>query len=429
MQQSSVYLGFFICVLLGLLFWIEQKRRVLSLENHSLKQEIKKAQEIAQEKEKMKNEEIAFYKEAQNQMRDSFKALSSDSLEKAQEHFLKMAKQSMSHFNEKAENNLSKQQKEMENALKPVRETMNLVEKSIREIEKERKGSEQGLKTQLEQMMQVEKELRLETSQLSKALKNPVSRGKWGEIQLRRVVELSGMLKHCDFTEQKARQQEEGVVKPDLVVHLPGDKHIVIDAKTPLDSYMEAVNAKDEVFEQKIHKHAQQLKAHILSLSKKKYWTYFESSPEFVILFLPSEAILSAAVSQNPDLIEMGAENKVMLATPTTLIALLKAISFGWRQEAISKNAEEISKLGGLLYKRISNLAAYWQRLGKHLGQAVDSYNQAVGNLETRVLVSARKFKDLGAYGQSTLEIDPTEPLDQVPREFQAEELIEDRNG
>jgi DNA recombination protein RmuC len=264
--------------------------------------------------------------------------------------------------------------------------------------------------------------LKSETANLVKALRAPQTRGRWGELQLKRVVEMAGMLDHCDFFEQESTDTEEGRLRPDLVVKLPGGKNIVVDAKAPLAAYLEALEAPDDDARRRaLVDHARQVKDHLTKLGRKSYWEQFQPSPDFVVLFLPGETFYSAALEIDPGLIEYGVEQRVILATPTTLIALLRAVAYGWKQEALTENAREVSALGKELYERLATLADHWSDVGKHLGGAVGAFNKAVGSLETRVLVSARKFRDLKVAPESK-EIASTAPLDSVPRALQAQE-------
>jgi DNA recombination protein RmuC len=279
------------------------------------------------------------------------------------------------------------------------------------------------LKHQVNELLVSQKQLKSETSNLVNALKTPSVRGRWGEMQLRRVVEMAGMLNYCDFEEQVSSSESEGRLRPDLIINLPGGKKIIVDAKAPLAAYLEALEAKDEdVRLEKLKDHARQVRNHIRALSKRSYHEQFQPAPEFVVLFLPGETFFSAALEQDPSLIEVGVEDRVILATPTTLIALLRAVAYGWRHEQLAENAKEISELGRELHKRLSDMADHFSRLGRQLGGAVQSYNSAMGSLEHRVLTSARRFKELGSVSEAA-EIVLLDPLDHTPRELQAPEL------
>jgi DNA recombination protein RmuC len=262
-----------------------------------------------------------------------------------------------------------------------------------------------------------------ETASLVKALRQPTARGRWGEMQLKRVVEMAGMLEYCDFVEQESRNTEEGRLRPDMMVRLPGGKSIVVDAKAPLAAYLDASEADDEEARQAyLADHARQVKQHITALGRKAYWDQFEQVPEFVVLFLPGEMFFSAALQQDPGLIEYGVNEKVIPATPTTLIALLRAVAYGWRQEALARNAHEISELGKELYSRLNTLANHWNNVGKGLDRAMDAYNKATGTLESRVLVTARRFRDLEA-APADAELTAPDQIDHAPRSLQAPEL------
>jgi DNA recombination protein RmuC len=261
--------------------------------------------------------------------------------------------------------------------------------------------------------------LQSETANLVKALRQPQTRGRWGEIQLKRVVEMAQMLDHCDFVEQESRSLEEGRLRPDMIVRLPGGKQVVVDAKTPLTAYLEAAESGDEAVQKaKLVEHARQVRDHMTALGRKAYWEQFQPSPEFVIMFLPGEMFFSSALQQDPALIEYGVNEKVIPATPTTLIALLRAVSYGWRQEALAQNAQQVAELGKQLYERIATLAEHWSTVGQRLDQAVHSYNAAVSSLESRVLVSARRLRDLKA-GAENIEIEAIEPVETMARKLQ----------
>src|SRR6478736_3039346 len=266
-------------------------------------------------------------------------------------------------------------------------------------------------------------QLRQETASLVKALRQPAARGRWGEIQLRRVCEMAGMLDHCDFIEQPSESTAEGRLRPDVIVRLPGGQQIIIDAKVPLTAYLDAAETQDDIVrEAQLARHVQQVRTHMTQLGRKAYWETFDPTPEFVVMFLPGESFFSAALQQDPALIEFGVNEKVILATPTTLIALLRAVAYGWRQEALALNAAEISALGKELYERISTLADHWHTVGRRLGSAVEAYNKSVGTLESRVLSSARKFRDLKAVADER-EMEDQEQIEHQVRLLTASEL------
>ncbi len=368
-------------------------------------------------------EKIEVLNEAQLKLADIFNQLSASALKQSTEAFLELAHSRFEKFHEVAQGDLEKRQLSINEALKPVRDSLQLFDNKIQELEKVRVGAYQGLTEQVRNLLETQTHLRQETSKLVSALSTPRVRGNWGEVQLRRVVELAGMLEHCDFVEQEHLSTERGALFPDLTVRLPGNKCIVVDAKTPLSGFLEAFETTDEtVKKRKFEEHARLVKNHITALGAKSYWDQFESAPEFVILFMPGESFMSIAFEQDPTLFEYGVTNRVILATPTTLIALLKAVAYGWRQESLAANAREISDLGRELYKRIVDMSGNFSDVGTRLAKAVESYNKALWSLETRVLVSARRFKELQT-AEGMPEIESTSPLEAAPRLIQSNEL------
>lgn len=333
----------------------------------------------------------------EERMKTSFQSLSFEVLEKSHRTFLELARSTLEKTQEGAKADLELKHKSIESLIEPLKETMKSLESHQRELEKRREGAYASLFKQVEGMMQMESELRKETAQLSVALRSPPVRGAWGQVHLRRVVELAGLLNHCDFTEQTSHETEGRLLRPDLIVHLPGERHIIVDAKTPLHGFLEALEGNESSRDRQLEIHAQHLRKHMRDLSQKDYWKRFDLSPEFVVLFLPAESFFSAALQVDPTLIEIGAEQNVILATPTTLIAILRAVAHSWKQEAISKNAEEIALLGQELFERLCTLSEHWNKVGRSLAASVDAYNQAIASLESRVLVPARKLKDHGA--------------------------------
>lgn len=381
-----------------------------------LAQSLKGEREQAQEK-------LAVLEDAQKKLSDAFKALASEALNSNNQSFLELAKTTLEKFQESAKGDLEKRQQAITELVKPVKESLDKVDVKIQDIEKARVGAYEGLTQQVKSLLEGQKELRCETSNLVNALRAPTVRGRWGEIQLKRVVELAGMLEYCDFYQQETVDTEDGQLRPDLLVRLPGRKNIVVDAKVPLSCFLEAIEAVDEGSRKsKFKDHAKQVRKHIACLSKKAYFAQFDPAPEFVILFLPGEVFYSAALEHDPALIEIGVEQNVIIATPTTLIALLRAVAYGWRQECLADNAKEISDRGRELYKRRSDMGGHLARLGKNLNNATEAYNKTVGTLESRVMVTARRFQDLGI---GTDEIELLEPIEQLARPLDAPELLE----
>jgi DNA recombination protein RmuC len=339
-------------------------------------------------------EKLKLLGEAKTALSDAFNALSANALRSNSEEFLKLAQSSVA----------------------PIKEALGKFETKVQALEVAREGAYQGLVQQVTQLLDTGKELRSETANLVQALRSPVTRGQWGEIQLRRVVEMAGMLNYCDFVEQATVAGEGGNLRPDLVVRLPAGRTIVVDAKAPISGYIDAMAIDSEVARKvKLQAFAKLVRDHVTALGRKSYWDQFQDTPELVVMFLPGDHFYSAALQADPSLIEFGVDQKVLIATPVNLIGLLRAIAFGWRQEAIAANAKEISELGAELYKRIADLGGHWVELRAHLSRTVDAFNSAVGSLESRVMVSARRFRELGA-ASSAQDIAPLERVDTAPR-------------
>jgi len=357
-------------------------------------------------------ETVALVEKTERDLTSRFDALAADALRKNNESFLELASVK-----------LGQKEQAVEHLVAPLKESLQKVDGKLHELEVARKGAYSSLAEQVRMLTETQKELRSETGNLVSALRDrPNVRGRWGEIQLRRVVEMAGMLEHCDFETQAHVATEDGRLRPDLIVQLPGGKKVVVDAKMAGQAYLESLSCEDDESRLvKLREHARQVRDHITKLSAKSYWAQFDQTPEFVILFIPGETFLSAALEQDPALIEDGVNQQVIIATPTTLIALLRAVSYGWRQETIAESARAVSDLGRELYTRLSTLTEHFAKVGRGLDTAVRSYNETVGSLETRVLPSARKFKEHGISPAG--ELAPLNVVDRSVRPVSAAEL------
>lgn len=368
-------------------------------------------------------EKLKLLEEARIQLTESFKALSAEALARNNQSFLDLAKQSLAAQQEAAKGELETRRQAVEALIKPLHEALEKLGKQAQEMEKARTGAYASLTEQVKGLLSVQQDLKTETGRLVTALRRPEVRGRWGEMQLRRVVEMAGMQAHCDFYEQETGETDGRRQRPDMLVRLPAGKSVVLDAKAPVAAFLEAVEAEGEAQRRHhLERFARHVREHVQTLGAKAYWDQFQPAPEFVVLFLPGEALFSAALEQDPTLIEYSAEHKVILATPTTLIALLKAVYYGWRQESLAENARAISELGAQLYERLGKLTEHWSAVGRNLAQATEAYNKATGSLETRVLVTARRFESLHAAPVGR-QIPTPAPVEQQPRRLQAPEF------
>jgi len=354
----------------------------------------------------------ANYRETTRSLKDTFNALAGNALKNNTAQFLQLARENMKQYQIKAEDNLNQKEKAIEGLVKPIRDALDKTEAEIRRMENERKQAQGALTQQLQSIAESHQLLQSETRNLVQALRRPEVRGQWGELTLKRLAELAGMAEHCDFHEQETVQTEQGQQRPDMVVRMPDKREIVVDAKTPLDAYLSAVECSDDT-ERRGHleHHTRNVRARIKELSGKAYWRQFRFSPEFVVLFIPGDQFLSAALEIDHSLLEEALSQNVILATPTSFVALLRAVAYGWRQEALAENADTIREVGQDMYDRLITFAEHLSRLGRSLDSSVDNFNKAVGSYDSRVLPGARKFVDMGIHASK----EPAQPA-QVER-------------
>jgi DNA recombination protein RmuC len=424
MSSISIFIALAALVLgiaLGALFaaWRARKRaEALHIELAVLKSQVKTDEQLERERQ-------AALERAMEQVRGSFDAVAGASLRSNSEVFLKLAREHLGQHQQTATATLEAREKAIETMLAPIREALVKTEEQMLRIEKERAQTFGSLRSSLEAVALGQQALQQETRTLVNALRRPEVRGQWGEMTLRRLVELAGMVEHCDFVEQVHVRTDEGNLRPDMIVHMPDGRDLVVDVKTPLDAYLDAVNAAtDEQRDAALRRHAQAISERVRQLGAKSYWSQFEKSPDFVILFIPGDQFLSAALAQTPTLLEDAIRQDVIIATPSSFVALLKAVAYGWRQMSLAQNAETIRTLGEDLYRRLAVFSGHLSRLGRSLTTTVDSFNSAVGSLERQVLPGARKFTELGVRPDRDLET--LEPIDRLAREPQVTSAQQD---
>ena len=418
MTLSLVLTVLFSLALGGLVGWLVARARAADAVAALRADQARLSSELAH-RERIIPEKLALLDAMQQQVRDSFEALAASALTSSTRQFLELADQKIANVHRTAAADLGARQQALDALISPIRETLSQVAATLVEADRHRVHDAASLRTLLSAVGQAHQQLQHETQSLVRALRTPGVRGRWGEVQLRKVVELAGMLEHCDFDLQPTAVGDAGRLRPDLVVHLPGQHSIVVDAKVPLEAFLDAQTAADEgVRSGKLADHVRQVKDHVAKLGAKGYWDQFPSSPDFVVLFLPAEAIFMAALEQDAHLIDYGVKQRVLIASPLTLIALLRTASVGWRHERLTINAEEISQLGRELYDRARTFTERFEAVGTRLETTVRAYNEAVGAYDARVMVSMRKFRELGAATGDAIE--PVKPVDTTPRPLES---------
>lgn len=422
MSATTLLLGLLFGWLLARLQAANQIRQQTQRNQHDREQllrQLASAEAQVEAERRSHKEKIQLVAENRQQLEMNFQALSAQALATNNRNFLDLAKSTLDNYQQQAKGDLESRQQAIGQLVQPLMDSLLRVDGKIEQLESARTGAYARLDEQLKSLLDTQVRLQSETGNLVRALRTPSVRGRWGEIQLRKVVEMAGMVNYCDFIEQETA--DSGRLRPDMVIKLPNGRNIVVDSKAPLQAYLESLETTDDKQRtDHLSHHARQIRDHLQKLSAKNYWEQFQPTPEFVVLFLPGETFFSAALAQDPGLIEAGVDQKVLLATPTTLIALLRSVAYGWRQEQLTENAEAISQLGREIYDRLATLNQHFNQMGKNLEKAVDSYNKGMASLDSRVMVSARKFKELGA-GNSK-EISSAEQIDKLPRSLQLPE-------
>jgi DNA recombination protein RmuC len=408
----AILAGLILSAVFGALFAslrARQREQSLHVEIAVLKAQVKSDEQLERERQ-------AALERSLDRLKSSFDSVANTSLRSNSELFLQLAREHLGQHQQSAVSALSAREKAIDTMLGPIREALSKTEQQIQRIEKDRAETFGSLKSSLESVALGQQALQKETLRLVNALRRPEVRGQWGEMTLRRLAELAGMVEHCDFKEQVHVRAEDGNLRPDMIVHMPDGRDLVVDVKTPLDAYLEAIDAStDEARAIAMRRHANAISERVRQLGAKNYWSQFERSPDFVILFIPGDQFLSAALAEQPNLLEDAIRQDVIIATPTSFVALLKAVAYGWRQMALAQNAETIRNLAEDLYKRLGVFTTHLAKLGRNLSNSVDHFNAAVGSLERQVLPGARKFTELGV--RPDREIEPLEPIDKLARE------------
>lgn len=392
---------------LAVYLFMQKRLQSLGMENLRLESQL--------ELEQQRNSNAL--QQAQEQLHQQFTRLSQEALRHNTDNFLKLANEKFQQLQQMSVSELSKKEQSVENLVKPIREALEKTEKQLHEMEKHSRETHGSLSRHLETMAQTQQLLQSETRNLVQALRRPEVRGQWGEMTLKRLAELAGMVEHCDFYEQEHQTTESGAIRPDMIVRMPDGREIIVDAKTPLDAYLTAIEAQDDTARQTaLGRHARNVREHVKALASKAYWTQFRNAPDFVVMFIPGEQFLSSALDTDRQLMEDALAQKVIIATPTSFVALLRAVAYGWRQEQLAENAEQIRELGEELYGRLATFAEHLQKVGRSLNSGVDHFNKAVASFDSRVLPSARKFSELGISGKK--EVEQVEQLDKIPRDL-----------
>ncbi len=422
----------------GFIVWVASRRRAaalraeaaaLELENRSLRERLSAAAEkvarlearVESQKE-MAESQIIMFEEIRSRSEQAFSALSSRALQDNNRYFLDLAGSTFERYFDAAKNEMDHKRRNIGEIIRPIVESLEKYDRQVQAMEQARQEAYGGLTQQVLSLVKTQQALQKETGKLVSALRLPHVRGRWGEITLKRVVEIAGMQNHCDFFEQPSTDAESGTIRPDMVVRLPGNRSIVIDAKVPITAYLDSLETEaPEKIEAHLARHATHVQRHIGKLSQKSYFSGFSPTPEFVVMFMPGENFFSAALKQAPALIEQGAAKGVILATPTTLITLLKTVAYSWRQDAAVENAREIGELAGALYSRMAAMVDHLNRLGRDLDKCVSTYNKTVGSLEKRVLVSARRLQEMGAAGRNEKSLDAPEMVEKRSRQVESE--------